>query len=172
MLCIKVNTKISFALSPIPGIILHEPQSSGLFLENSALTRPRCLAVYHRFIMQPDAIHLLSTSKVLHLISFFLLWEVAQCKSDHFRSGQSVSLTAVAPSVTVSIIQSSFSKVLHCKNTSFHFRCTSCLSFGDGHALRHSFDGNSFVAHFDMNKKCGRGQTGPICLQEVNVSIT
>lgn len=47
------------------------------------------------------------------------------------------------------------------------FSYTSCfaLGLGLGHSLGHSFDGNSFAGHFDMDEECGGGQAGTICFQ-------
>lgn len=47
----------------------------------------------------------------------------------------------------------------------------SRLGFGKGQSLRHALDRDSFAAHFDMDEERGRGQTGAVCLQQMNMSI-
>lgn len=54
----------------------------------------------------------------------------------------------------------------------FHFFHGSHFAFSDVHALLHRLDGNASSGHFDVDEERRWGQTGPVCIQQVNVSIT
>lgn len=52
------------------------------------------------------------------------------------------------------------------------FRRVSRFPLSNGHTLWQGLNWRSSVAHFHMDKECSWRQTGAICLQEVDVSIT